>query len=100
MIEHMLELLSLLNAVPFVTFGRFVSQAKNFNTKPKNWDHLIEVFNAGVPAPDIFAGLIDEVITDFEQIFESRGCTLYDCRDPIEMVAGLRLLVETERSLN
>jgi hypothetical protein len=100
MVEHMLELLSLLNAVPFVTFGRFISQAKNFNTKPKNWDHLVEVFNAGVPEPGIFAGLIDEVITDFEQIFESRGCTLYDCRDPIEMVAGLRLLVETERSLN
>jgi hypothetical protein len=100
MVEHMLELLSLLNTVPFVTFGRFISQARDFSVKPKAWDHLVELFNAGVPDPDIFAGLIDEVITDFEQIFESRGCTLYDCRDPIEMVSALKSLVENEHSLN
>ncbi len=92
----MLELLSLLNAVPFVTFGRFISQAREFNVKPKNWDHLVELFNAGVSEPDNFAALIDEVITDFEQIFESRGFTLYDCQDPIVLVSALKLLVENE----
>jgi len=100
MVEHMLELLSFLNAVPFVTFGRFISQAKNSPEKPKNWDHLVDVFNAGIPAPDVFAALIDEVITEFEQIFESRGCNLYDCRDPVEMVAALKSLVDNKQSLN
>ncbi len=100
MVEHMLELLSFLNAVPFVTFGRFISQAKSFREKPKNWDHLVDVFNAGIPAPDVFAALIDEVITEFEQIFESRGCNLYDCRDPVEMVSALKSLVDNKQSLN
>lgn len=100
MVEHMLELLSFLNAVPFVTFGRFITQAKTFPIKPKNWDDLVSVFNAGIPDPGIFAGLIDEVISEFEQIFESRGCTLYDCRDPVEMVAALKSLVDNEQSLN
>lgn len=93
MVEHMLELMSFLNAAPFVTFGRFISQAQKFSTKPRNWDQLVTIFNAGIPDPVVFAGLVDEVITDFEQIFESRGCTLYDCRDPVEMVAALKALV-------
>ncbi len=100
MVERMLEVLSFLNAVPYVTFGRFIAQAKTFSQKPKTWDHLVSVFNAGVPDPEIFAGLIDEVISEFEQIFESRGCTLYDCRDPVEMVAALKLLVDNGQSLN
>lgn len=100
MIERMLEVLSFLNAVPFVTFSRFISQAKSFSTKPRNWDHLVDMFNAGIPDQDVFAALVDEVITDFELIFESRGCTLYDCRDPVEMVAALKSLVEKKQSLN
>jgi predicted nucleotidyltransferase len=100
MVEHMLELLSFLNAVPFISFGRFISQAKIFPVKPKNWDHLVDVFNAGIPDPDVFAALVDEVITEFEQIFESRGCRLYDCRDPVEMVAVLKSLVDNKQSLN
>ncbi len=100
MVEHMLESLSLLNAVPFVTFGRFVAQAKNFAVKPKNWDLFVSQFNAGIPDASVFAGLVDEVITEFERIFESRGCTLYDCRDPVDMIAALKSQVENEQSLN
>lgn len=100
MIEQMLVSLSLLNCIPFVTFGRFISQGKTFEVKPKNWDVLVSMFNAGIPDPVMLAGLVDEVITDFERIFESRGCTLYDCRDPIDLVAGLKKLVDNQQSLN
>jgi len=94
MIERMLEVLSFLNAVPFVTFGRFIAQAQKFSTKPKNWDQLVALFNTAIPDPVVFAGLVDEVITDFEHIFESRGCSLYDCRDPVDLVAALKAKVD------
>jgi hypothetical protein len=76
---HMLVVLSFLNQVPYVTFARFIEQAREFQTKPEGMDELLDTL--------VFArysdlarlkGTVTQVFSGFEEIFEREGCRIYD----------------------
>ncbi|MDQ3797957.1 MAG: hypothetical protein M3384_00765 [Acidobacteriota bacterium] len=79
MLIHMLILLSFLNRKPFTTFARFIAEARHFETKPPEFEKLLDIMTAGdfVNFPHL-EQTIERVFTQFEAIFESLGVELYD----------------------
>jgi len=79
MLRHMLIVLSFLNQTPYVTFSRFVSQAKSFDLKPADFETLNDALAQGVSRdlPSLQAA-VTNVFTQFEKIFEELGVELYD----------------------
>lgn len=78
-LRHMLIVLSFLNQTPFITFAKFISQARGFNIKPAAFDSLADIIVEGEFQD--FARLekaVIEVFTQFETIFEELGVELYD----------------------
>jgi hypothetical protein len=79
MLRHMLIVLSFLNQTPYVTFARFISQARGFEVKPANFDLLTDTVIGGT-YQDLRAleGEVVNVFSQFEAIFEQLGVELYD----------------------
>ena len=79
MMRHMLIVLSFLNQTPYVTFARFISQAKTFKVKPVSFEALINILVQGT-YQDL--GLLEEIVvsvfSQFEMIFQELGIELYD----------------------
>lgn len=76
---HMLRVLSFLNQTPYKTFSEFISQSREFSTKPAQFDELTEIIVEGryqdfVQLKDV----VTHVFCDFENIFEGLGVELYD----------------------
>ncbi len=89
MLRHMLIVLSFLNQTPYVTFARFISQARRFDVKPDSFNVLVDIVVQGA-YQDLHAleKTAVDVFTQFEAIFEERGIELYDSdidpnRDPL-----------------
>lgn len=79
MLRHMLIVLSFLNQTPYVTFARFVTQARSFKVKPADFEALNDALAQGVLRdPPSLRALVTNVFTQFEQIFEGLGVELYD----------------------
>jgi len=87
---HMLVVLSFLNQTPYVTFARFVEQAREFQIKPERMDELLDVLVlARYSDLARLRETVTRVFSGFEEIFERGGCRIYDDNlDPD--VPGLR----------
>ncbi len=84
MLDGMLISLSLLNHTPYITAGKFITQARSFKLKPEGFDDLLDVINKG-DYQDLVAleKIIRTVFEGFEKIYKKLGCRLYqDNVDP------------------
>lgn len=79
MIRQMLIVLSFLNQIPYVTFARFITQAKNFEIKPASFQRLIDIIIEGSyqDLQSLEAASV-KIFSEFEKIFEELGIELYD----------------------
>lgn len=79
MLIHMLATLSFLNQTPYITFARFVAQARNFELKPAEFENLLDIMTAG-EFQDLprLEKTIEKVFSQFEAIFENLGVEVYD----------------------
>lgn len=92
MIMQMLRLLSFLNHKPYVTASRMISQAREFQTKPKSLEKLFDLSVKG-QYQDLTAlkKITIAVFEEFETIFENLGLALYDDNiDPNKPVHKMR----------
>ena len=78
MFLEMLKTLSFLNHLPYTTLAKFVEEAERFEIKPKRFNVLAECLTSGFFSnPAYLAVLIQDVFTGFEDIFESKGISVY-----------------------
>lgn len=79
MLVHMLIVLSLLNQTPYITFAKFISQAKLFQIKPAGFNGLIDILAQG-NLQDLkrTERIIEQVFSEFEAIFDDLQIELYD----------------------
>jgi hypothetical protein len=79
MTRHMLISLSFLNHTPYITFARFVSQARSFEIKPSSFENLLDIIVQGAyqDLPRL-KNTVERVFSQFETIFEDFGIELYD----------------------
>jgi hypothetical protein len=76
---HMLIVLSFLNQTPYVTFARFITQARAFELKPASFTALLDMIVQGsYQDHTALRALVVEVFSQFEAIFEALGVELYD----------------------
>jgi hypothetical protein len=79
MLRHMLIVLSFLNQTPYVTFARFITQARRFKVKPKNFEALLDIVVLGqYQELQRLEETVVAVFSQFEMIFEGLGIELYD----------------------
>ncbi|MBN1211959.1 MAG: hypothetical protein JXA92_05225 [candidate division Zixibacteria bacterium] len=79
MITQLLKLLSFLNQEPYVTASRMFAQARQFRTKPKSLDTLLDMaVEGGYRDLDMLHEVTVAVFEEFETIFEDLGLVLYD----------------------
>lgn len=79
MILHMLITLSFLNETPYITFARFITQARGFARKPADFDRLLDILVQGT-YQDLSAlqTVVVAVFSQFEAIFPSLDIELYN----------------------
>lgn len=79
MLIHMLVSLSFLNQTPYVTFAKYIAQARLFEVKPASFDGLLDIPARG-ELQDLprLEKIIENVFSEFETIFENSGVELYD----------------------
>lgn len=79
MLRHMLIVSSFLNQTPYVTFARFITQARHFKIKPAGLDVLFDTVVQGT-YQDLWAleKNVVNVFSQFESIFAELGIELYD----------------------
>jgi predicted ATP-dependent Lon-type protease len=78
MIKELLVILSYLNATPFITLGKYIAQAKQFNLKPMGFDELIAIQVSGdYQDLENIGKMISKVFADLEAIALSKGVQLY-----------------------
>lgn len=80
----MLKILSYLNQKPYTTFVKFISQSKEFKTKPEHFGDLSKIIIDGeYQNLEKLKKVTEQVFTEFENIFERLGFDLYyDNVDP------------------
>ena len=79
MLRHMLIVLSFVNQSPYITFARFISQARTFEVKPAGFEELIDIVVRGVYEDlQVLEEAVVNVFSQFETIFEERDIDLYD----------------------
>lgn len=76
---HLLKMLAFINQEPFVTFSRFISQARRFAIKPVRMDDFLDILVNGdyqdlTRVREIFL----DVFKSIEEIFRQNGVELYD----------------------
>ena len=75
---HMLRLLSCINRTPYVTFSRFIHQARRFRTKPRSFGRLLDIVVTGSYGD--LAALKDAtlaVFSEFERLLARLGVDPY-----------------------
>jgi hypothetical protein len=79
MLDGMLISLSLLNHTPYITAGKFITQARSFKLKPERFDDLLDFIIKG-DYRDLVAleKIITTVFEGFEKIFKKFDCLIYD----------------------
>ena len=79
----LLQVLALINQRPFVTFARYIAQARQFPIKPDRFDDLLDILVQGTyqDLPHL-REVVLAVFAGMEIIFEQRGIHLYD--DPLD----------------
>ena len=76
---HMLIVLSFLNQTPYVTFARFITQARAFELKPASFTALLDMIVQGSYQDHAaLRATVADVFSQFEAIFEALGVELYD----------------------
>jgi hypothetical protein len=76
---HMLIVLSFLNQTPYVTFARFITQARTFPVKPAAFESLLDILVQGTYQDLLrLEEVVRAVFSQFETIFEELGIELYD----------------------
>lgn len=76
---HMLIVLSFLNQTPYVTFARFISQARGFLLKPAGLTVLLDIIVQGSYQDNAaLRAIVVDVFSQFEAIFADLGVELYD----------------------
>jgi hypothetical protein len=76
---HMLIVLSFLNQTPYVTFARFITQARTFELKPSSFTTLLDMIVQGSYQDHAAVrAIVVDVFSQFEAIFEALGVELYD----------------------
>jgi hypothetical protein len=76
---HMLIVLSFLNQTPYVTFARFITQARAFELKPAGFTALLDtVVQGSYQDHTALRATVVDVFSQFEAIFEALGVELYD----------------------
>lgn len=79
MTRHCLISLSLLNQTPFVTFAKFIAQARNFSVKPTKFDDLLDtVVEGNYLDLKLLEEIAATVFSQLESIYEELGVELYD----------------------
>jgi len=79
MLLHMLIVLSFLNQTPYITFARFITQARSFNIKPESFEALLDIVVQGqYQELERLHETVVTVFSQFETIFEGLGIELYD----------------------
>ncbi len=79
MLRHLLINLSFLNQTPFITFSKFISQARTFEIKPAGFDSLIDIAVQGTYQDlQMLEKTVSGVFGEFEAIFEGLDIELYD----------------------
>jgi predicted nucleotidyltransferase len=74
-----LKVLSFLNQTPYITFSRFISQARQFAIKPKSSDKFIDIIVDGEYGDlRTLRRTVIAVFSELERIFEELGLELYD----------------------
>lgn len=76
---HMLITLAFLNETPYITFARFITQAREFALKPADFDRLLDILVQGM-YQDLSAlrTVVVAVFSQFEAIFASLDIELYN----------------------
>ncbi|PKK84396.1 MAG: hypothetical protein CVT49_03480 [candidate division Zixibacteria bacterium HGW-Zixibacteria-1] len=98
MIMQTLKLLSFLNQKPYVTASRMISQAREFQTKPKSIERLFDLaVNGRYQDLTALQNITIAVFEEFEIIFESLGLVLYDDNiDPNKPVHKMRRMQKSD----
>lgn len=80
---RVLQILALINQQPFVTFARYIAQARQFAVKPAGLDDLLDILVQGAytDLPRLRQAM-EMVFAGMEAIFAERGFPLYD--DPLD----------------
>ncbi|GEM_PF-656529 len=80
---RVLQILALVNRQPFVTFARYIAQARQFAIKPERFDDLLDILVQGTyrDLPHL-QEVVEAVFAGMEKIFAERGFPLYD--DPLD----------------
>jgi hypothetical protein len=81
---HLLHSLALINQQPFITFSRFISQARIFEVKPDRLDELLDLLvNGSYQELDQVGEICLAVFGSLEEIFRQNGIDLFnDDMDP------------------
>jgi hypothetical protein len=81
---HLLKMLAFLNQTPFITFGRFIHQAREFKIKPTRFDELLNLLVFGSYRDvDKVGEICRAVFNGLEEIFREHGIELFnDKLDP------------------
>lgn len=95
-----MEVLALINQTPFVTFSRYISQARKFKIKPKGFDRYLDILVDGsYQNLDLVGDVTLSVFCDMEKIFTEHGIHLYEDdfdpnlpNQPVERKEGVRLV--------
>ncbi|MCK4428117.1 MAG: hypothetical protein KAW16_06515 [candidate division Zixibacteria bacterium] len=85
-LKNTLEVLSFLNAIPFVTYSKFVQTAKKFKIKPDGLDELLKISRRGnYQNLEKLSKVCAKVYNGMNKLFEERGFELYDDNiDPLD----------------
>jgi hypothetical protein len=76
---HMLIVLSFLNQTPYVTFARFITQARAFELKPASLTALLDmIMHGSYQDHAAVQATVVAVFSQFEAIFAALGLELYD----------------------
>ena len=76
---HMLIVLSFLNQTPYVTFARFITQARAFELKPASLTALLDmIVHGSYHDHAAVQATVVAVFSQFEAIFAALGLELYD----------------------
>lgn len=78
MMKELLVTLSYLNTTPYITLGKYITQAKQFHLNPKGFDELIDVqVNGDYQDLENIGKMISKVFTNLEKIILNKGVQLY-----------------------
>ena len=76
---HMLIVLAFLNQTPYVTFARFITQARTFELKPAGFTALLDTIVQGSYQDHAAVrAIVVDVFSQFEALFAALGVELYD----------------------